>query len=206
MKRLILLIFLILSYGYLQAQVLTGFKPSGSFNEQQMILENSSAGTRMLINAPAREFDDGQKVQLIFYALPNGNTIEQTFGKRLKDGDDWHYNIQHIGAQTRFLRSVVKNRTIVVVYLENVRKSWPLWKANTPDYEQQVKKMVDDVKAIFARWNPEVVLNGHSGGGRFIFSYLDAVKEIPDMWFVLLFWTATMVMRTLFTDRNLPDG
>jgi len=190
-KRLIYLIFLFFSCGYLQAQVLTGFKPSGLFNEQQMVIENSSAGTRMLINAPTRGFDDGQKVQLIFYALPNGNTIEQTFGKKLKDGDDWHYNIQHIGAQTRFLRSVVKNRTIVVVYLENVRKSWPLWKANTPDYEQKVKNMVDDVKVIFARWNPEVVLNGHSGGGRFIFSYLDAVKEIPND-----------VVRIAFLDSN----
>lgn len=180
MKSLILLLLLIIPAGYLRSQVLPGFKQSGSFGEQQMVIENAAPGTRMLINAPIRGFESGKRVLLIFYALPNGNTIEQTFGKKPKEGDDWHFNIQHIGAQTRFLRSVLKNQTLVVVYLENARKSWPLWKAGTPGYEQQVRKMVDGVTEIFAPWSPQVVLNGHSGGGRFVFSYLDAVKNIPD--------------------------
>lgn len=191
MKRQILLLFLIFSCGYLQAQVLPGFKLSGFFNEQQMVVENSDVGTRLLINAPTKGFEEGKEVLLIFYALPNGNTIEQTFGKKLKEGDDWHFDIQHIGAQTRFLRTVVKDQTIVVIYLENARKSWPLWKANTPDYDRQIKQMVDNVKAVFAPWNPKVALNGHSGGGRFIFSYLDAVNEIPDD-----------VVRISFLDSN----
>ena len=178
-KRLILLLILTSQFSYLQSQVLPGFKLSGSFGEQQMVIENSPSGTRMLINAPDNGFEKGKKVLLIFYALPNGNTIEQTFGKKLHEGDDWHFNIQHIGAQTRFLRSVIKDQILVVAYLENTQKSWPQWKANTPEYEKQVKKMVDDVKEIFASWQPKVVLNGHSGGGRFIFSYLDAVNEIP---------------------------
>jgi len=175
--RLIVLLILIFRFGFLQSQVLPGFKLSGSFGEQQMVIENLSLKTRILINAPVKGFE--KEVLLIFYALPNGNTIEQTFGKRLHEGDDWHFNIQHIGAQTRFLRSIIKNQTIVVAYFENNQKSWPLWKANTPDYANHVKKMMDDVKEIFASWQPKVVLNGHSGGGRFIFSYLDAVNEIP---------------------------
>jgi hypothetical protein len=117
---------------------------------------------------------------LVFYALPNGNTIEQTFGKNLKEGDDWHFNIQHIGAQSRFLRSILKSRTVVVVYLETRQKSWPAWKANTPDFSIRAKKIMDDIKDIFRLWNPEIVLNGHSGGGRFIFSYLDSMEKIPD--------------------------
>jgi len=179
-KRLILLLILTFQFGYLQSQVLPGFKLSGSFGEQQMVIENLSLKTRILINAPVKGFEKEKEVLLIFYALPNGNTIEQTFGKKLHEGDDWHFNIQHIGAQTRFLRSVIKDQTIVVVYLENTQKSWPQWKANTPEYEKQVKKMVDDVKVIFAPWQPKTVLNGHSGGGRFIFSYLDAFTEIPE--------------------------
>lgn len=179
MKRPILLLLLIFYYGSLQSQVLPGFKSSDTFGEQQLIVENQLSGTRILINAPIKGFEKGRKVMLIFFALPNGNTIEQTFGKKLKEGDDWHYNIQHIGAQTRFLRTVLKDQTIVVVYLENSWKSWPQWKAKTPVYAETVKKMVDDVKGIFAEWKPTVVLNGHSGGGRFIFSYLDAFPEIP---------------------------
>jgi len=175
----------------LNAQMLPGFRVSGSFYEQQMVMENPSAGTRILINAPLKGFEPGDRVLLVLYALPNGNTIEQTFGKRLREGDDWHYDIQHIGAQTRFLRRVIGDRTVVVAYLENNRKSWPAWTAATTDYREQVKGIVDAVTAIFAPWQPEIVLNGHSGGGRFIFSYIDANEEIPPE-----------VVRLAFLDSN----
>ena len=172
-------------------QPLPGFKSSGSFDEQQMVIEDSPAGTRILINAPLAGFGASDRVLLVLFALPNGNTIEQTFGKKLNKGDDWHYDIQHIGAQTRFLRSVIRDRTVVVAYLENNRKSWPAWTAATPDYRDQVKRMVADITAIFAPWQPELVLNGHSGGGRFIFSFLDAHDEIPQE-----------VVRIAFLDSN----
>jgi len=158
---------------------LPGFKISGSFNEQQMLLEDSPAGTRILINAPLEGFEKNRQVSLIFYALPNGNSIEQTFGKVLKDSLDWHYNIQHIGAQTRFLRKVLNNQTLVLVYLEARQLSWPLWKKNNPAYLQESKQIVDNITAMFSPWNPDITLNGHSGGGRFIFSYLEAVGKIP---------------------------
>ncbi len=172
-------IFLFFLTGLLPAQSLPGFKPSGSFDEQQLVLENSPPGTRILINAPLTGFDRDDRVMLVLYALPNGNTIEQTFGKRLQEGDDWHYDIQHIGAQTRFIRKVISERTVVVAYLENSHRSWPAWKATTPDYRHQVKGMVEYVTSIFAPWQPELVLNGHSGGGRFIFSFIDAYEAIP---------------------------
>jgi len=190
-KLLFFLLFLFLRSGFSHAQILPGFNYSGFFDEQQLIRENTNTGTRMLINAPIKGFEKGKKVLLVFYALPNGNSIEQTFGKKLKAGDDWHFNIQHIGAQTRFLRTIIKDKVLVVVYLENAYKSWPQWKANTPDYAIQVKKMVDEVKGIFSSWEVNVALNGHSGGGRFIFSYLDAFPEIPND-----------VVRIAFLDSN----
>jgi hypothetical protein len=177
---LLLLNFIMLC---VNAQQLPGFKISTSCDEQQRIIENLVPDTRILINAPLNGFHQNNVVLLIFYALPNGNTIEQTFGKKMKEGDDWHFDIQHIGAQTRFLRNLnakETDETIVVAYLENKDKSWPAWKAGNPDYQIQVKKIVDEVKEIFKSWNPGVVLNGHSGGGRFIFSYLDAQETIPD--------------------------
>ena len=173
------------------AQSLPGFRAAGLFDEQQAVIENPVAGTRVLINAPLTGFGDGDRVLLVLYALPNGNTIEQTFGKRLQEGDDWHYDIQHIGAQTRFLREVIQDRTVVVAYLENNRKSWPAWSASTSDPAEQVKKTVDCITAMFAHWMPELVLNGHSGGGRFIFNYLDAHEWIPGD-----------VVRIAFLDSN----
>ena len=165
---------------FIKAQLLPGFKPSGTFDEQQMVIENSPVNTRILINAPLDGFGKKDQVLLIFYALPNGSSIEQTFGKAIKDDRDWKYDIQHIGAQTRYLRKVLKNQTVVVAYLEAKQKSWPLWKKGNPNFLQDSKNIVDDVTSIFSLWNPDVVLNGHSGGGRFIFSYLEAVQNIPD--------------------------
>jgi len=189
--RYILFICFIFLAGRLHTQPLPGFKSSGLFDEQQLVIENSPPGTRILINAPLTGFGHDDRVLLILYALPNGNTIEQTFGKRLQEGDDWHYDIQHIGAQTRFIRKVISDRTVVVAYLENSLRSWPAWNAATPDYRDQVRRIADDITAIFAPWQPELVLNGHSGGGRFIFSFIDAHDEIP-----------ARVKRIAFLDSN----
>jgi hypothetical protein len=181
MRYTFLFLIALFRFLLLNSQPLPGFKTSGSYFEQQRVIEDSPQGTRILINAPSKGFGNNDKVLLIFYALPNGNSIEQTFGKRRKDTTiDWHFDIQHIGAQTRFLREKLNKKTVVLVYVEAKQKSWPRWVANTPDSVQTIKKMVDDIKSMFSRWNPEVVLDGHSGGGRFIFSYIDAVKKIPD--------------------------
>lgn len=162
------------------AQLLPGFEASGTFGEQQMLIRDASNNTRILINAPLEGFGEKDRVLLVFYALPNGNSIEHTFGKILEEGDDWHYDIQHIGAQTRFLRRQIKGQTLVVVYLEAGQKSWPLWKSENPDYRADTKRMVDEITTLFHPWDPELVLNGHSGGGRFIFSYLEAEGCIPN--------------------------
>lgn len=173
------ILLLVSGHEALDAQLLPGFRTSGQFDEQQLIIENSPSGTRILINAPMNGFGSDERVMLILYALPNGNTIEQTFGKKPGEDDDWHFDIQHIGAQTRFLRNVISDRTIVVAYFENSRKSWPAWSANTPGCHEEIKGMIDEVTSIFAKWDPELVLNGHSGGGRFIFNWLDACERIP---------------------------
>jgi len=162
-----------------EAQKLPGFRNSGSFDEQQLVIEDTENGTRILINAPLTGFGKKDKVLLIFYALPNGSSIEHTFGRKAMPGIDYRYDLQHIGAQTRFLRSVIRNRTIVVAYLENSRLSWPSWVANTTDPREKIKEMIGRITGIFNEWKPEMALNCHSGGGRFIFSYIDSAEEIP---------------------------
>ncbi len=134
---------------------------------------------RMVINAPVREsFAPDKPVLLIFYALPNGNTIGQTIGKTLTPGADWHFDIQHIGAQTRWLRATLTNRIIVVAYLEAATKSWPAWRKTHDD--AAIVRIVAGVRGIFAGSNVEVVLTGHSGGGSLTFGYLNAVEKIPE--------------------------
>ena len=133
---------------------------------------------RLFINAPAGELmSSNRPVELIFYALPNGNTIEQTIGKTLQPGDDWHFDIQQIGAQTRWLRQVITNRTLVVVYLEAGMKSWPAWRKKYSD--ARIAEILDGVRGIFSSNKTEVVLASHSGGGSLIFGYLNAVEKIP---------------------------
>jgi hypothetical protein len=134
---------------------------------------------RILVNTPAREsFAANKPVLLVFYALPNGNTIEQTIGKTLQPGEDWHFNIQHIGAQMRWLRNEITNRTIVVAYLEAGMKSWPAWRKKYSD--TRIAEILDGVRGIFSPNKTEVVLASHSGGGSLIFGYLNAVGKIPD--------------------------
>jgi hypothetical protein len=146
------------------------------------------------INAPAAEcFTPEKKVWLVFYALPNGNTTAQTIGKTIQPSDDRHFDIQHIGAQTRFLRDRIHDRVIVVVYLENALRSWPAWRRKFGD--QQIPEILATVKNLFAAYTVEVVLDGHSGGGSLLFGYFNTVDKIPDD-----------IVRLAFLDSNYAYG
>jgi len=145
---------------------------------------------KVRVNAPGEAaFAPGRTLLLIFYALPNGNTTDQTAGKIMKPGDDWHYDIQHIAAQTRFLRKLLKDRVVVVVYLEAQSRSWPAWRRKHGD--KLIPEIIATVKKLFPGRPVETVLSGHSGGGSFIFGYLNAVDKIPDD-----------VVRIAFLDSN----
>ncbi|MDB6022217.1 MAG: hypothetical protein JWQ04_2074 [Pedosphaera sp.] len=156
---------------------LPGFQP-GPFNEQTLSY-TIEPEVKIHINAPTT-FAPGKKLKLIFFALPNGNTTAQTIGRQLKPGDDWHYDIQHIGAQTRFLRQQFKDSSLVVVYLEAAQKSWPAWRKKHADHPELIPQIISSIKARFTNFDIRVTLSGHSGGGSSIFGYLNAVDRIPD--------------------------
>jgi hypothetical protein len=153
------------------------FKP-GSFGERTISF-TLNPDIKVNINAPAN-YDHNKKLKLIFFTLPNGNSIEQTIGRQMKPGGDWHYDIQHIGAQTRFLRDVLKDSNVVVVYLEAAEKSWPAWRKKHADQPKRILEVVNAIKEIFHGNETEVILSGHSGGGSFIFGYINGVDAIPD--------------------------
>ncbi|MDD4969564.1 MAG: hypothetical protein PHT07_09060 [Paludibacter sp.] len=163
-----------------QPTVLGGFQKSINYDEQVKVFESPAwaPDVKFHINAPsAATFDRKKKVQLIIFALPNGNTIENTIGNKELKGVDWHYDIQHIGAQTRYLRSKITNANVVVCYVESNQKAWNRWRGSHSD--STIKTLVDSVRGMFRPFKTSVTLNSHSGGGYFILGYLNSVAEIP---------------------------
>jgi hypothetical protein len=140
---------------------------------------NFEPGVRVLLNLP-ENLDLKKPVRLVLYALPNGNTIEQTVGRKIKPGEDWHFDIQHIGAQTRWLRERWPEVNLAVAYLQCSGNAWPAWlSAHDPD-GQRAGQIVAALRDRFPGQPPRLVLTGHSGGGSFTFAYLDSVDRIPD--------------------------
>jgi hypothetical protein len=136
-------------------------------------------GVHVLLNLPETP-DPKKPVRLVLYALPNGNTIEQTIGRKIKPGEDWHFDIQHIGAQTRWLRAKCPEVTLVVAYLQCSGNAWPAWLTANDPAGRRAGEIVAALRDRFAGQSPRLVLAGHSGGGSFTFAFLDGVEVIPD--------------------------
>lgn len=188
---LVLLICLLAKMDSCAQSHLAGFVASPYWNEQVKTIEFSPE-VRIQINASAEEkFVSTWPTFLILYALPNGNTIEQTAGRRMSDGLDWHFNIQHIGAQTRRLREITPGENIVIVYLEAGGKSWPQWRRKFANSNELIARIVDTIRNELRSFNPKVILTGHSGGGSFVFGFLNGVETIPEY-----------VTRISFLDSN----
>jgi hypothetical protein len=133
---------------------------------------------KLTIDNPAVLSKPGKTI-LILYALPNGNSTGQTMGKKLQAGDDWHFDIQHIRAQTKFIRKELSHNNIAVIYLENNLKSWPAWKQKHADYLTIIQHIVDTLYKIVPAKRQVIYLDGHSGGGSFIFGFLAGIDKIP---------------------------
>lgn len=171
------------------APVLPGFRASAWFNEyvrEEWVAE----GVRALANAPAA-FDPKKLTRLVIYATPNGNSVEQTLGCASAPGVDWHFDIQHVAAQVRKLREVTPGENIVLVCVEADGLSWPAWKRRYKDAPDRVREVVETVRGWVPGANSSVSLAGHSGGGSFLFGFLDGGDTIPD-------W----VERVVFLDAN----
>jgi hypothetical protein len=155
---------------------IAGFTTSGQFQEQVRVIPIDPGVTATIVAPPARQFDPARPTLLVIYALPNGNTTAQTIG-RAGAGLDWHFDIQNIGAQTRLLRQAFSDRNIVAAYLENNLLSWPAWRQKNP--RESLVAILDRTRQAIPGPSPRVCLTGHSGGGSFIFGYLNEVEAIP---------------------------
>lgn len=120
---------------------------------------------------------EGGRARVVLYALPAGNTIEQTIGRKTEEGDDWHFDIQHIGAQTRWLRARGGRPDLTVWYLESEGRSWVQWCRAQADGRRS-GELVNLARTM--RHQPRITLASHSAGGALVFNYLDGVASIPD--------------------------
>jgi hypothetical protein len=137
-------------------------------------------GVRVVINSPAKSaFDPAKPTKLILYALPNGNSVEQTMGHCAGPGEDWHFEIQHIAAQMRWLRSRRPDANLVVAYLECVEKAWPTWRRKNDPENRRIPEIVASLSKRIPSSDLRLILTGHSGGGSFTFGFLNGVDQIP---------------------------
>lgn len=150
------------------------------FNERIAFTTEFKSTVRLYFNAPSEDSDKPFKMtRVIFYALPNGNTIEQTLGCRMVSGLDWHYDIQHVAAQIRLLRSFAPDERIVLICAEAEGLSWPNWRRTVPDANAKIAQLVDYWCWRFCEQHEKVTLTGHSGGGSFLFGLIEASDDIP---------------------------
>jgi hypothetical protein len=167
------------------------------FEEQAFTAALEPAG-RFHVNAP---LDDAGRparaTRIIVYALPNGNTIEQTLGCRMAKGLDWHYDIQHVAAQVRLLRALNNHvaaslrdadaslgetrprEQIVLICAEAGGLSWPNWRRTHADANARIVRTVDDWRRQLGAEDCQITLTGHSGGGSFVFGVIEGSDEIP---------------------------
>ncbi|BBO36511.1 hypothetical protein [Lacipirellula parvula] len=136
---------------------------------------------RIYANAPTplaapTEISPGR---VMIFALPNGNTLEQTLGCQLADGLDWHYDIQHVLAQTRLLRTLAPEEPLTLVCAEAKGLSWPSWRGSRADGNARIAALADEWRREFGGDDARVTLTGHSGGGSFIFGVIEGNDEIP---------------------------
>lgn len=165
-----------------------GFR-AGPWFDEPVRDEWVEGDVRIAYNLPAK-LDPAKPTRLVIFATPNGNTIEQTLGCAKVPGLDWHFDIQHVAAQVRRWREVSPGENVVLACLEAEGLSWPAWRKRHTDAAARARRVVDGIRSRLPG-DPKVTLTGHSGGGSFLWSFLDGGDALPD-------W----VERISFLDSN----
>jgi len=160
------------SAAIIEADGLIGVEPGAQYTEFFLfdsirVVVDDPYDTEGILDSP---------LNLIIYALPNGNSIEWTMGKQKNAADNWHFNIQYVDAQAEWLRQHTSDR-YVVAYLEAPKLSWPAWKKSHPDHGEMISHMFDSLRAMYP--HARVLLNSHSGGGSLINGFIETRDALP---------------------------
>jgi hypothetical protein len=156
------------------------------------ILDND---VRLSIDLPAGpNFDSARPTLLIIYATPNGSTVEQTLGGKAPEGAaalDYRFDLQHVGAQVRRWREVDLRENIALAVVQAPQKSWPAFRKAHDDAPKLEREIVETVVKRASTPISGIILTGHSGGGSFLFGFIDSGDAIP-----------ASVRRIAFLDAN----
>ena len=178
-----------LAVGADPAPALSGFRTAPWFGER--VREEWVADGVRVVALAQGALDPAKPTRLVVYATPNGNTIEQTIGCGPADGLDWHFDIQHVAAQVRRYRETTPGENVVLACVEADGLSWPAWRRKHADAPQRVRTVVDALRGWVGGDGVRVALAGHSGGGSFLFAFLDGGNTLP-----------AWVDRVAFLDAN----
>lgn len=169
-----------------RAELLPGFIESSQFAEQERWTRLDS-GIRLYVNAPQSVPAAGRT--LVLYATPNGCTIEQTLGCAPAEGLSWRFDIQHVAGQVRRLREVDPASNLVLAVAQPPRLAWPAFRQAEKEADTVIREIVNSLAHDIGA--ERVILAAHSGGGGFLFGYLNAQTAIPEV-----------IERFVFLDAN----
>lgn len=156
-------------------------------DERIRVLTPDSGVTATVVMPTGRGMSD--TIDLVFYALPNGNSTAETMGRAMVDSTTWRFDIQHIAAQTRAARARGLSN-LVVVYLEAAGKSWPAWRQRRgyTDANRRIRLLLQALRDSVAAGmtapggrppHLRVTLSGHSGGGSLMFGFIESQDTLP---------------------------
>ncbi|MFK7778452.1 MAG: hypothetical protein QM501_10145 [Gimesia sp.] len=168
-----------------------GFEKSPRFHEQVSYLQIEPEIRAIIVAPESARIVPDKPSRVVLFATPNGSTIEQTLGCQRKEGRDWHYNIQHIAAQHRKWQSLNQRENLILVCLEARGLSWPRWRAKHPDNPKLIRKVIAEILKAIPLKKPLITLACHSGGGSFLWGFLNGSDTIPEQ-----------VDRFVFLDAN----
>ena len=155
--------------------------------QEQIRWRHESNGVRALILSPLQL--QNQRRCLIIYATPNGNSLEETLGCLKSEQTSWRFDIQHVAAQIRWLRNQDPATDYIVAVVQAPQLSWPEFRRTNADANRWIAGLVESIKEEVSA--TEVVLSCHSGGGSFLWGWMNAYEELP-----------TYVNRMIFLDAN----
>lgn len=175
----ILLFMLVVLPKMCLAETWLGYVASPFKGEQVREIQFAEDARAIIVAPDAENFDPQKPTVLVVFATPNGNTAEQTLGCKLTEGLDWHFDIQHVAAQWRLFQKHESGRNTILACVQARNLSWPTWKGERDWGPNYIRQMVEALRTSVQGNDVSVILTGHSGGGSFIFGFLDESPEIP---------------------------
>lgn len=149
----------------------------GATNEAVEIVSDDDGRRYTNVPLPFDPTSHERPREVLVYATPNGNTLEQTLGRARHEDESFRYDIQHVLAQTRLYRRLVPERDVILVVLEAPGLAWPQWVRSHADAPARAVAELARVAPMAP--DAPLVLASHSGGGSFAFAVIDGYKKLP---------------------------